>query len=65
MQHEADQQGGLDGPASQTIVLQMPDGSEPDGLYLAQDIAKRSHGALKVTIDSKPTPRSRPPTRRG
>ena len=31
----------------------MPDGSDPDGLYLAQDIAKRSHGALKVTIDSK------------
>ena len=31
----------------------MPDGSDPDGLYLAQDIAKLSHGALKVTIDSK------------
>jgi hypothetical protein len=38
---------------AQTIVLHMPDGSDPDGLYLAQDIAKRSHGALKVTIDSK------------
>jgi TRAP-type C4-dicarboxylate transport system substrate-binding protein len=37
----------------QAIVLQMPDGSDPDGLYLAQDIAKLSHGALKVTIDSK------------
>jgi len=36
-----------------TIVLQMPDGSDPDGLYLARDIAKVSHGALKVTIDSK------------
>lgn len=38
---------------TQAIVLQMPDGSDPDGLYLAQDIAKRSHGALKVAIDSK------------
>jgi TRAP-type C4-dicarboxylate transport system substrate-binding protein len=37
----------------QSIVLQMPDGSDPDGLYLARDIAKLSHGALKVTIDSK------------
>jgi len=34
-------------------VLQTPDGSDPDGLYLARDIAKVSHGALKVTIDSK------------
>ncbi len=38
---------------AQAIVLQMPDGSDPDGLYLAQDIAKLSHGALKVTIDSQ------------
>ena len=38
---------------AQAIVLQMPDGSDPDGLYLARDIAKLSHGALKVTIDSK------------
>jgi TRAP-type C4-dicarboxylate transport system substrate-binding protein len=36
-----------------TIVLQMPDGSDPDGLYLARDIAKVSHGALKVIVDSK------------
>jgi TRAP-type C4-dicarboxylate transport system substrate-binding protein len=38
---------------TQAIVLQMPDGSDPDGLYLAKDVAKLSHGALKVTIDSK------------
>lgn len=38
---------------TQAIVLQMPDGSDPEGLYLAQDIAKLSHGALKVTVDSK------------
>jgi TRAP-type C4-dicarboxylate transport system substrate-binding protein len=38
---------------TQAVVLQMPDGSDPEGLYLAQDIAKLSHGALKVTIDSK------------
>lgn len=44
---------GSAGQPARTIVLQMPDGSDPDGLYLAQDIAKFSHGALKVTIDSK------------
>ena len=44
---------GSTGHGPQAIVLQMPDGSDPDGLYLAQDIAKRSHGALQVTIDSK------------
>jgi TRAP-type C4-dicarboxylate transport system substrate-binding protein len=45
---------------AQAIVLQMPDGSDPDGLYLAQDIAKLSHGALKVTIDSKTYPSQTP-----
>jgi TRAP-type C4-dicarboxylate transport system substrate-binding protein len=45
---------------TQAIVLQMPDGSDPDGLYLAQDIAKLSHGALKVTIDSKTYDSTRP-----
>jgi TRAP-type C4-dicarboxylate transport system substrate-binding protein len=44
---------GSTGHGTQAIMLQMPDGSDPDGLYLAQDIAKLSHGALKVTIDSK------------
>ena len=44
--------GSTDRP-TQTIVLQMPDGADPDGLYLAQDVAKLSHGALKVTIDSQ------------
>jgi TRAP-type C4-dicarboxylate transport system substrate-binding protein len=44
---------GSTGHGPQSIVLQMPDGSDPDGLYLAQDIAKLSHGALKITIDSK------------
>jgi TRAP-type C4-dicarboxylate transport system substrate-binding protein len=38
---------------AQAIVLQMPDGGDPDGMYLAKDIAKVSHGALTVTIDSK------------
>jgi TRAP-type C4-dicarboxylate transport system substrate-binding protein len=38
---------------AQTIVLQMPDGGDPDGMYLAKDIAKLSQGALTVTIDSK------------
>jgi TRAP-type C4-dicarboxylate transport system substrate-binding protein len=44
---------GSTGQHTQSIVLQMPDGADPDGLYLAQDVAKLSHGALKVTIDSK------------
>jgi TRAP-type C4-dicarboxylate transport system substrate-binding protein len=44
---------GSAGQRPQAIVLQMPDGSDPDGLYLAQDVARISHGALKVTIDSK------------
>jgi TRAP-type transport system periplasmic protein len=44
---------GVTGHGTQTIVLQMPDGSDPDGLYFAQDVATRSHGALQVTIDSK------------
>jgi TRAP-type C4-dicarboxylate transport system substrate-binding protein len=38
---------------AKSIVLQMPDGGDADGLYLAQDIARLSHGALKVTIDSQ------------
>jgi TRAP-type C4-dicarboxylate transport system substrate-binding protein len=44
--------GSTDQP-TQTIVLQMPDGSDPDGMYFAQDVAKLSHGTLTVTIDSK------------
>ena len=44
---------GSTGHGTQAIVLQMPDGSDPDGLYFAQDVAKRSHGALTITIDSK------------
>ena len=44
--------GSTDQPAK-TIVLQMPDGSDADGLYFAQDVAKLSRGALTVTIDSK------------
>ncbi len=44
---------GTAGQGEHTIVLQMPDGSDPDGLYFAKDVAKLSHGALKVTIDSK------------
>ena len=46
---------------AQTIVLQMPDGADPDGLYFAQDVAKLSHGALKVTIDSQTYDSQSPP----
>ena len=38
---------------AQAIVLQMPDGGDLDGMYLAEDITKLSHGALTVTIDSQ------------
>jgi TRAP-type C4-dicarboxylate transport system substrate-binding protein len=44
---------GSIGQPAQTIALQMPDGSDADGLYFAQDVAKRSQGALKVTVDSE------------
>ena len=33
------------------ITLQMPDGTQPDGIYFAQDVARRSGGTLKVVID--------------
>jgi TRAP-type transport system periplasmic protein len=33
------------------ITLQMPDGTQPDGIYFAQDAARRSGGTLKVVID--------------
>jgi TRAP-type C4-dicarboxylate transport system substrate-binding protein len=34
------------------IRLQMPDQGNPDGLYFAQDVARRSHDTLKVDIDA-------------
>jgi hypothetical protein len=33
------------------ITLQMPDGSQPDGIYFAQDVTRRSGGTLKGIID--------------
>ena len=42
------------------IRLQMPDESDPDGLYFAQDVARRSHGALKVVVDSSSYPSALP-----
>src|SRR5580704_11470472 len=38
--------------AGTVIRLQMPDEGNPDGLYFAQDVARRSHGTLKVVVDS-------------
>ena len=38
------------------IRLQMPDEGDPDGLYFAQDVALRSHGTLKVVVDSSSYP---------
>jgi TRAP-type C4-dicarboxylate transport system substrate-binding protein len=33
------------------ITLQMPDTGDPDGLYFARDVARRSHGTLEVDVD--------------
>src|SRR5262249_4654801 len=44
---------GSTGQPARAVVLQMPDGSDADGLYFARDVAKLSHGALTVTLDSK------------
>jgi len=44
---------GSTGLPPRTIVVQMPDASDADGLFFAQDVAKLSRGALKVTIDSQ------------
>jgi TRAP-type C4-dicarboxylate transport system substrate-binding protein len=42
------------------IRLQMPDEGDPDGLYFAQDVARRSHGILKVVVDASSYPSSLP-----
>ena len=34
------------------IRLQMPDEGNPDGLFFARDVTRRSHGTLKVVVDS-------------
>jgi TRAP-type C4-dicarboxylate transport system substrate-binding protein len=51
---------GSTAPHAQQIVLQMPDGGDPEGLFLAQDITKLSHGTLKVTVDSETYPSQLP-----
>jgi TRAP-type C4-dicarboxylate transport system substrate-binding protein len=43
----------------------MPDESDPDGLYFAQDVARRSHGTLKVIIDSSSYPSALPANEQG
>jgi TRAP-type transport system periplasmic protein len=42
---------GVASHAVTDISLQMPDGTQPDGIYFAQDVARRSRGTLKVLID--------------
>jgi TRAP-type C4-dicarboxylate transport system substrate-binding protein len=42
------------------IRLQMPDEADPDGLYFAQDVARRSHGSLKVVVDASSYPSALP-----
>ena len=46
--------------AATVIRLQMPDEGNPDGLYFAQDVARRSHGTLKVVVDSSTYPSTLP-----
>jgi TRAP-type C4-dicarboxylate transport system substrate-binding protein len=46
--------------AATVIRLQMPDENDPDGLYFAQDVARRSHGALKIVVDSTSYPSTLP-----
>jgi TRAP-type C4-dicarboxylate transport system substrate-binding protein len=46
--------------AGTVIRLQMPDEGNPDGLYFAQDVARRSHGTLKVVVDSSTYPSTVP-----
>src|ERR1700685_533249 len=46
--------------AATVIRLQMPDENNPDGLYFAQDVARRSHGTLKVEVDSSSYPSTLP-----
>ena len=42
------------------IRLQLPDEGNPDGLYFAQDVARRSDGTLKVVVDSSTYPSTVP-----
>ena len=46
--------------AATVIRLQMPDENDPDGLYFARDVARRSHGTLKVVVDSSSYPSTLP-----
>ena len=45
-----DKAGTVSHPVT-VITLQLPDGTEPDGIYFAQDVARRSGGTLKVDIN--------------
>jgi TRAP-type transport system periplasmic protein len=45
-----DKAGTVSHPVT-VITLQMPDGTQPDGIYFAQDVSRRSGGTLKVVID--------------
>jgi TRAP-type C4-dicarboxylate transport system substrate-binding protein len=38
--------------AVHTITLELPDPADPDGTYFASDLQTRSHGTLKVVVDS-------------
>jgi TRAP-type C4-dicarboxylate transport system substrate-binding protein len=45
-----DKAGTVSHPVT-VVTLQTPDGSQPDALYFAQDVARRSGGTLKVVIN--------------
>ena len=42
------------------IRVQMPDENDPDGLYFARDVGRRSHGTLKIVVDSSSYPSTLP-----
>jgi TRAP-type C4-dicarboxylate transport system substrate-binding protein len=46
--------------AATVIRLQMPDEGNPDGLFFARDVTRRSHGTLKVVVDSSTYPSTLP-----
>lgn len=46
--------------AATVIRLQLPDEGNPDGLFFAQDVARRSHGTLNVVVDSSTYPSTLP-----
>ena len=54
-----DKAGALE-HAVTTVTLEVPDSGAPEGMFFAEDVSKRSHGKLKVVIDSSTYPSTDP-----